>query len=53
MIGSYSNRSEGVWRNVSMSMHREDEEGNVYESDPINYTLCNNSKVIWDIRFYA
>ncbi len=52
VIGSYSNRSEGIWRNVSM--YREDEESNVYESDPINYTLCNNnSEVIWDIRFYT
>lgn len=54
VIGSYCNRSEGVWHNVTMSVNPEYESGIVYESEPVNYTLCNyNSGVVWDIRFYA
>ncbi len=54
VIGSYCNRLDGVWHNVTMSVSPEFESRVVYESEPINYTLCNhNTSVVWDIIFYA
>ncbi len=53
VIGSYCNRSEGVWHNVTMQLDPH-YDGDIYTVTARNYTLTNsNSGVVWDIRFYA
>ena len=54
VIGSYCNRSEGEWYNITMQLDPEDESGKIYKGIARKYTLTNrNSGVIWDIKFYA
>ena len=54
VIGSYCNRSEGKWYNITMQPDPDHESGDIYKIVARNYTLTNrNSGVIWDIKFYA
>ncbi|MCF2136575.1 MAG: hypothetical protein K9W43_04965 [Candidatus Thorarchaeota archaeon] len=58
VIGSYCNRSENVWHNVTMQLDleqsAEDISVPVYVAVALNYTLTNtNSGVIWDVKIYA
>ncbi len=53
VIGSYSNRSESTWTNVTMILDPLYEDPNVYLGI-VNYTLDDEHRgVYWNIRFFA
>ena len=54
VIGSYKNRSESTWRNVTLRNDPDAYWHDLYLGHATNYTLDDeHSGVIWDIRFYA
>jgi hypothetical protein len=53
VIGGYKNRSESIWRNVTLHHDPDAYWPDQYSGHAINYTLDERGWVIWDIRFYA
>ena len=55
VIGSYKNRSESIWKNVTMEVYSD--VGNntyLYFAEPLNFTLDNEHRgAEWDLKFYA
>jgi hypothetical protein len=55
VIGSYKNRSEPIWKNVTMGIYS-DRGNNTYRyfAEPLNFTLDNENRgAEWDLKFYA
>ncbi len=52
VIGSYNNRSESTWTNVTLILDPEFNDPNVYLG-VVNYTLGGPGGVYWNIRFFA
>ena len=54
VIGSYSNRSESIWKNVTLHKDLISGISNSYKGHACDYTLNKEHYgVIWDIKFYA
>jgi hypothetical protein len=54
VVGSYSNRSDGLWYNVTMYCDADFPDGDVFKANALNYTLYRvSSGVVWDIRLHA
>jgi hypothetical protein len=54
VIGSYSNRSDPIWRNVTLHQDLISGTSGYYIGHACNFTLDDeHSGVIWDIKFYA
>jgi hypothetical protein len=54
VLGSYSNRSESIWRNVTLHHDLTSVTSDFYKGHACNFTLDDeHSGVIWDIKFYA
>jgi hypothetical protein len=55
VIGSYKNRSESIWKNVTMDIYS-DRGNNTYRyfTEPLNFTLdIEHTLAVWDLKFYA
>jgi len=53
VIGGYKNRSESIWRNVTLHHDPDAYWPDQYLGHATNFTLDERGGVIWDIRFYA
>jgi hypothetical protein len=55
VIGSYKNRSESIWKNVTMEVYGDI--GNntfLYSAKPLNFTLDNEHRLeVWYVKYYA
>ena len=54
VIGSYSNRSESLWQNITLHQDWASGKSDYYKGHACDFTLDEtHNGVIWDIKFYA
>lgn len=54
VIGSYSNRSESIWKNVTLHQDWTSDTSDYYKGHACDFTIDEkHNGVIWDIKFYA
>jgi hypothetical protein len=55
VIGSYKNRSESIWKNVTMEVYGDLGNNTVlYSAKPLNFTLDKEHRLeVWYVKYYA